>query len=76
MRLRIIASAGWYDVRNDVAYKPGDVIDIDGDRAAKFIRNSIAEPVPESPQVETAAVEPPKNAAKRTTKPKPRKAVT
>ena len=72
MRLRIITAGGWYDVRNDVKHPPGDIIDVTPERAAKFIRNRIAEPVPEPPGIETAEAAPPRNAAKRTTKPRTR----
>lgn len=72
MRLRIIRSDGWYDVRNGVKHPPGDIIELTDERAVKFIKNQIAVPVPEPPKIETAEAAPPQNAAKRTYKPKPR----
>lgn len=51
----------------------GSVVDINEKTALFLIERGEAEPYP--PVVRTAEVEPPKNAAARTSKPKPRKAV-
>jgi len=75
LRLRVTAKGGYSNERRGIDAKFGETLTVDDALAAKLIHHRLAEPAPEpkrAPVVETAAVEPPANTAKRTYKPKPR----
>lgn len=82
MRLKVITPLTIRD-RFGVIHKQGDVFEIRDDIAEKYIRLGRAEPAPEpepepvaAPVIETAAVEPSENTAKRTGRPKTRRKST
>lgn len=70
MKVQICVRVGYRD-RWGNDHKFGDVVDFPDELAAKVLRLGYA--VPAAPTVETAAVAPARNTAKRTTKPKPRR---
>jgi hypothetical protein len=70
MKVRIVARDGYGDRYGDF-HRNGDEVEYMDRLAVKLIGLGVAEAVRE-PVIETAAVEPPKNAARRTSKPAPR----
>lgn len=70
MRVRFLVD---YRDRYGVTHKPGDVAEYIDHLGAKLCRLGVAAPAPVPKKVETMAVEPPQNAARRTTKPTPRR---
>jgi hypothetical protein len=70
MRVRIVQKHGYTD-RHGLVFEYGDVADVSDDLAVKLLNHRIAVAAP-APKVETAAVAPPENAAKRVSKPKPK----
>lgn len=72
MRVRIVVKGGYSNPRRGVELPCGEVCDLADGLALKLIRHRIAEPDP-APVLETVAVAPPENAAKRVGKPRTRK---
>jgi hypothetical protein len=75
VRVRIILRDGYGD-RFGNFHKCGDVVDLPDIIAAKLLKRGMAVAAPPEPVIETAEVAPPRNAARRTTKPRPRRKAT
>ena len=72
MRVRVTASEG-YENASGIDARPGDIIDVDETLARKLIARHVAVPAPApEPVIETAEKTPPRNTAKRVSKPRTR----
>lgn len=72
MRIRITSPGGYHDrFGRDHAFRA--VVELPDAIAVKLIHHNIAVAAPEPDVTETAAVSPPRNAARRTSRPKPRR---
>lgn len=73
--MRVLILSPTYRDRYGADHKRGDLVEYEDRLGAKLIAHGIAAAAPLAPPVETAETAeqaPPENAAKRTTKPKPR----
>ena len=71
MRIRIILRDGYGD-RFGNFHECGDIVELPDPIAVKLLKRGMAVAAPAPVVVETAEVAPPRNVARRTSKPKPR----